>query len=270
MSEKNKSSWNEGAEKYSAYHHSQEQIDRIIRQPTAAFHHTTWQLIHEYVPDLRGKRICVPSSGDNHAVFAFALLGAKVTSCDIAENQLSNARRVADQYEWGDAIEFICADTMKLEGIADDCYDFVYTSNGVHVWIDDLNAMYRNIYRVTKPNGAYIMYEIHPFQRPFNDDASIVKPYDAVGPYESDSEITFAWRVMDIVNALCGSGFAIQRVEEMFAEKDYDWPFWISLEDRLNGVTAAREEVDRMHDWRKNPMAALPNWIGIAAKKPCP
>jgi len=36
--------------------------------------------------ELKGKKICVPSSGDNHVVFAFALLGAKVTSCDIAEN----------------------------------------------------------------------------------------------------------------------------------------------------------------------------------------
>jgi len=156
---------------------------------------------------------------------------------------------------------------MKLSGVADDMYDFVYTSNGVHVWIDDLPDMYRNIHRIMKSNGVYIMYEIHPFQRPFDDDAKIIKPYDMTGPFENDIEITFGWRVMDIINAILDSGLALKHIEEMFAEKDYNWPFFISLEDKLKGVATTREEVDSMYDWRNNPMAALPNWLCIAAKK---
>ena len=267
MSDKNKNSWNAGAEAYSAFNHSEKLMDRIVENPANAFHHTTWDIIKKYVPDLRGKTICVPSSGDNHAVFAFAMLGARVTSCDISENQLANAERIARKYGWDQSIEFICADTMKLDGIADGAYDFVYTSNGVHVWIDDLYGMYDNINRIIKPGGVYIMYEIHPFQRPFNDNAKIIKPYDMTGPFESDIEITFGWRVMDIMNALMDSGLIIRHIEEMFAEKDYDWPFFISYSDIAKGVTATREEVDLMYDWHNNPMAALPNWINIAAVK---
>lgn len=209
----------------------------------------------------------MPSSGDNHAVFAFAMLGAQVTSCDIAENQLLNAERIARKYGWADSIEFRCEDTMKLSGIADSAYDFVYTSNGVHVWIDDLPGMYRNIHRILKSGGLYIMYEIHPLQRPFNDDLSIKKPYDATGPFDSSEEVNYHWRIMDIMNAILDAGLSVNHVEEMFAERDYEWPFWISCVDILHGVTATRDEVDRMHDWHNNAMAALPNWLCVAAKK---
>ena len=267
ISDKNKASWNKGAAAYSALCHNEKVMSRIIENPATAFHHTTWEMIQKYVPDLRGKKICVPSSGDNHAVFTFAMLGAAVTSCDIAENQLANAERVAKEYGWSNAIEFICADTMKLDGIADNAYDFVYTSNGVHVWIDDLPGMYRNIYRIIKPGGVYIMFEIHPFLRPFDENAKIKKPYDATGPFEDETEINFGWRIMDIMNAMLDSGLIVRHIEEMFAEKDYDWPFFISLEDKLKGVTATPEEVDRMYDWHNNPMAALPTWISIAAEK---
>jgi len=267
MSNKNKTSWNEGAAAYSVLNHSEKLMNRIVDNPANAFHHTTWEMINKYVPNLRGKKICVPSSGDNHAVFAFAMMGATVTSCDISENQLANAEHIAKKYGWNQSIEFICSDTMRLDGIADNGYDFVYTSNGVHVWIDNLPGMYRNIHRVIKPGGTYIMYEIHPFQRPFDDAAKVKKPYDMTGPFESESEITFGWRVMDIMNAMLDSGLIVKHIEEMFAEKDYDWPFFISLEDKLKGATATHEEVDRMYDWRNNPMAALPNWISVAAIK---
>jgi len=267
MPNKNKISWNESAAAYSALNHNPKVMGRIAENPASAFHPTTWKMIHHHIPGLSGKTICVPSSGDNHAVLAFAMLGAYVVSCDIAENQLANAERVAREYGWDRSIEFICADTMRLDGISDNTCDFVYTSNGVHVWIDDLPSMYRNIHRILKPGGIYILYEIHPFQRPFDDNAKVQKPYDMTGPFESGIETTFGWRVMDIMNAMLDSDLTVKHIEEMYAEKDYDWPFFISLEAKLKGAAATREEVDRMYDWRYNPMAALPNWISIAAKK---
>lgn len=267
LSEKNKNSWNQGAAAYSAYNHSGKLINRILENPISAFHHTTWELLQKVLPDMKGKRICVPSSGDNHAVFAFAMLGAKVTSCDIAENQLENARQVAERLGWDTSIEFICTDTMALEGVADGAYDFVYTSNGVHVWIDDLPAMYRNICRVMKPGAAYLMYEIHPFQRPFGEDLKVMKPYDWTGPFEDEEEVTFHWRMMDIVNAMLGAGLTLTHMEEMFTEKDYERPFWLSCADIVKGVTISPQEVDRMHDWRQNPGAALPSWLSLAARK---
>jgi glutamyl-tRNA reductase len=42
-----------------------------------------------------GLHVLVPSSGDNGAVFAFHMLGASVTSADISERQLENAKKLA-------------------------------------------------------------------------------------------------------------------------------------------------------------------------------
>ena len=45
-------------------------------------------LIQGFVEDLSGKDVCVVGSGDNHAAFALARLGAKVTSVDLSSAQL--------------------------------------------------------------------------------------------------------------------------------------------------------------------------------------
>lgn len=39
----------------------------------------------------------MPSSGDNYAVFAFHLMGAIVTSCDIAERQVENSACITNR-----------------------------------------------------------------------------------------------------------------------------------------------------------------------------
>ena len=186
------------------------------------------------------------------------LLGAKVTSCDISERQLENAEATAKKYGWD--IEFVHDNTMTLEKIKSDEYDFVFTSNGVHVWIDDLKSMYENICRILKKSGVYIMYEIHPIGRPFEDcfgELKIRKPYGDIGPLYG--EINYHWRTQDIVNAIADSGLRIKRMEEMFNDRETGSFF------DTTGKTPA--EIDQIYDWRINPQAALPHWLTICAVK---
>ena len=265
--EKNKRDWNSYSAKYLKYNHSDKILQPVLNNPSKAFDKKVWSQIQKNVGDFKGKKICVPSSGDNLAVFAFALLGAKVTSCDIANNQLIAAKEVAKRIGVIDLIEFVCTDTMTLDGVETGIYDFVYTSNGVHVWINDLNSMYQSIYRILKQNGIYIMFDIHPFQRPFGDDMKVIKPYDHTGPFEDEYSIHFHWRMQDILNAIISSGIQVKNIEEFEDEKDYDQPFWISGEDIVKGVTVSKEEVDRMYNWEYNPGIAIPTWLSIVGKK---
>jgi hypothetical protein len=49
------------------------------------------------------------------------------------------------------------------------------------LWIHDLAAMDRIVYRILKPPGTYIMYDIHPLGRLFayfGDDLKMIKPHD--------------------------------------------------------------------------------------------
>ncbi|WP_274654554.1 class I SAM-dependent methyltransferase [Paenibacillus humicola] len=215
------------------------------------------------MPDFEGKRVCVPSSGDNHAVYAFHLMGAQVTSCDISERQLENSSSIAQKHGWD--IEFICADTMKLCQLDSDAYDFVYTSNGVHVWIFDLNAMYQSVHRILKGGGTYIMFDVHPFMRPFGTASAhalqVVKPYDAGGPFEATP--TFHWRVQDMINAMMSSGLSIRHMEEMYAENG---SFWEDQSSDDAAPLSEQELADRCN-WKLNPLAALPQWLSVQAVK---
>ncbi len=265
--EKNKKDWNDYAGKWGSYNHSEPILRPVLERPERAFHGTVWGQLCRLFPGFEGKKICVPSSGDNLAVFAFAKLGAQVLSCDIAENQLENARKVALREGLAGQITFLCADTMKLEGVGNGEYDLVYTSNGVHVWLDDLPGMYRNVYRVLKPGGKNVVYEVHPFQRPFGEGLKLVRPYDAVGPFEDEATVNFHWRMQDFLNAILGAGLRLEHVEEMFDEKNYDAPFFLKTADIIGGKRASREEVDRMYDWRQNPAMGLPAWMCLVSEK---
>jgi SAM-dependent methyltransferase len=256
--------WDSRSDEY--YGGLRSQLEKLHKDPTWAFPPRIWKMIRKAFPDLHGKRVLIPSSGDNFAVFGFHLLGAAVTSCDISERQLQNAQNVADEYKWN--IEFIRQDSMMFDGIRDNEYDLVYTSNGVHVWILDLHKMYCNFYRVLKQDGKYIMFETHPFIRPFDDSGKEViidKDYDDTGPFVSTvktGEITeFAWRIMDIFNAVHRAGFNVTCIEEFHpAPDEYDTWFSRAPED-------TDDDYAKKHDWKHNPWAALPQWIGFSTTK---
>ena len=69
--------------------------ESVMTNPVTGFPTYVYPIIQKYIGDIRVKRVLVPSSGDNVAVFAFHLLGASVTSCDLSENQIKNAERIA-------------------------------------------------------------------------------------------------------------------------------------------------------------------------------
>ena len=249
--------WNNTAD--SPWYHSlrtDEKINELVTHPETAFHPQVYALIMKYLPNIAGQKILLPSSGDNHVAFAFALLGADVTSSDISERQLEHAAAIAEKLDL--SIRFVCENTMELSGIADDQFDLVYTSNGTHTWIPDLTGMYQNIRRVLKKNGYSIMYDMHPFNRPFSGEPwkqpQIIKPYGDIFP-------SCHWRVQDLVNATISAGLNIREIGELQA---VNASFWYTYDE------LAQQSPDRLtnvNQWEANPMAALPAWLTIVSQK---
>ena len=233
-----------------------EKIGRLKEKPESAFHPAVYALIRKYLPDLKERRILLPSSGDNHAAFALAMLGADVTSADISERQLENAAVIAKQL--GLEIEFICDDTMALSHIRDRAYDMVYTSNGTLSWISDIDSMYRNICRVLKPGGYSVLYDLHPFNRPFSGEAwkapLIVKSYHDVLP-------DLHWRLQDIINSQIKAGLSICEIAELPATDASFWFVYTELQEK------SPDELEGINDWKRNPMAALPAWLTLISMK---
>jgi len=116
--------WNKGSDTWYKKIYAAGTLDRFISNPMWAFPAEVQKMLTAAFPSFHNKRVLIPSSGDNGAVFAFHLLGAKVTSTDIAEKQLHNAKLIADAHGWD--IDFIQDDSMMLEHIADGEYDLVY------------------------------------------------------------------------------------------------------------------------------------------------
>lgn len=242
--------WNSFSDEYfSREYKDTGTIERIIKNPRLVFPSELREDIDRYFPSFEGVRVCVPSSGDNKAVFAFHLLGAKVTSCDISSEQIKNARRIAEGEGWD--IDFKVCDSADMAGVEEGEYELVYTSNGVHTWISDLSSMYKSFNRLLKPGGIYVFFETHPFIRPFDDGVNILrvkKRYDDTSNND--------WRVRDFINALLESGFSLDRLGELSAEKEIIGANWWEL-----------DEWDEKSDWNKNPYAALPQWMSVCATK---
>lgn len=252
--EKNKNDWELYSPEYMRSRQSDEELNALVKDPYKAFERMAWKQVEKYYPIINGRKICVPSSGDNHAVFSFALLGAEVYSCDISENQLAASECSAKKIGVSDRIKFVCTDTMTLDNIPDGYFDLVYTSNGVYVWLNDLDAMFRSVHRVLKNGGVYIGCDVHPFLRPFDDGTKIVKTYDDVGPIEDEWHINFHWRIHDILNAIINSGLSLKYIDEIIPDNN------IVLKPYHSNQ--AIEEENSI-----SPANALPKWICAVGQK---
>ena len=258
--DKIRSNWDEMSDRWNDLR-SDSIVNGIIENPYSIFRPELQDMLKKYIGNLSNKRILVPASGDNREVFAFHLLGAKVTSSDISEKQLENSAQVAKKHNWN--IEFIRDDVVHLSQIKSSEYDVVYISNGVMIWVDDLNSMYKNINRVLKPNGYYMMYDAHPYMFPFDTDntekLTLRKDYNATGPF-GKFEI-FNWRLQDIINSMLSANLNLLHMEEMNAEYGTFWVDW----DKAHTIPS--DELNKFYCSKTNPLYALPQAMALCARK---
>ena len=261
MHEANRGYWNDVAEWWERLEEESGVWQRCPREPELAFAGGALGLVREVAGTLSGKDVCVVGSGDNYAAFAFAGMGANVTSVDISERRLAVASKRARHL--GLPITFVQADAADLSLIGDGEFDMVFSSNGFFVWIADLQTVFSEISRILRPGGHYVFYDIHPFQRPWIDQTTpieVAKSYWETGPFENEEEggFEFNWTLADILNPLTTSGFVLLRMLESPAK---DSRFWQDYSG-LPGID------DTLMDWKENPRAGLPVWLTLALQKP--
>jgi SAM-dependent methyltransferase len=257
--------WNNSAGNW--YDMNMPSYEAVKKIPRIGFPVAVYPLIQKYLGDMHGKRVLVPSSGDNVAVYGFHLLGAKVTSCDLSENQIENAKKTAKVNGWD--IEFIIQDTMTLDRIKDNEYDLVYTSNGTHVWISDMTSMYKNISRVLKHGGYSIFFETHPMSRPFDRttyEVKIDKHYSDTHIWANDAVPNYLWRTQDFVNAVTANGFTIKEMLE-FHSRQQDLPCHNYLCINPDDAKGKSNWPGDTFDWKNNPWAALPQCLCLCSQK---
>ena len=226
----NRARWNLGAEAWAAMHDRRGTWRVAHREPRTVFLSQELDLIG----DVEGSDVCVLGSGDNLAVFAFAGMGARVTSVDISAEQLSVARRRAG--ELGLDIEFVEADVTDLGSLPAACFDVVYTGGHVAVWVNDLRTYYREAIRILRRGGVFLVNEYHPFRRIWKDQASSLEvgfSYFDNGPHEYTvsndvldkangdiKQFEFHWTVSEYLRAVVEQGVDLIRFEEIGDEAE--------------------------------------------------
>ncbi len=260
MHEVNRRLWNDQAAIWEERSNREDRWDRCHRDPDLAFEGGALQLIQTVSNGLSNKRVCVIGSGDNMAAFALAGMGAQVTSTDISEERLAAGARRAEQL--GLSISFVRSDAACQESLAASSFDLVCSTNGFFVWIADLDAVFREVARILKPGGSYVYFDVHPFQRPWKDQAIPVemeKPYWSTGPFQSKDRDSyeFNWTLADLLNPMAAAGLMLVKVLESPAR---DTRYWQDS-SRCDVVD------DTLLEWRENPRAGLPVWLAVAARR---
>ncbi len=261
MHDANRRSWDNNAGSWAEMRDRDGLWRRCPEEPELGFAGGTYELIGSLAGNVYGKDVAVVGSGDNHAVFALAGMKANVTSIDISERQLETASARADQL--GLAIAFVRADATDLAAVADRSFDLVCSTNGFFVWIADLRAVYGEVFRILRPGGYYVFYDVHPFQRPWEDrnmSIEVDKPYWHTGPFRDEKEGTFEfnWTMADLLNPAADAGLVLRRILERPAG---DSSFW-------EGTSYLPGNNDGLLDWKENPKAALPVWLSAALQRP--
>ncbi len=167
MHEANRRHWDGAAEGWESLRDEDGLWQCCANEPELAFAGGAFGLLQGVVGSMLGKDVCIIGSGDNYVAFALSGMGANVVSIDISERQLEVAAKRANKLKL--PITFVRADAADLEPIGDSEFDLVLSSNGFFVWIADLQALFDETYRILRPGGHYVFYDVHPFQRPWKD-----------------------------------------------------------------------------------------------------
>lgn len=137
----------------------------------------------EWLGDLRGKRVlCLAGAGGLQAPL-LACAGAEVTVLDLSERMLDKDREVAARE--GLAIRIEHGNMCDLSRFADASFDLVFNPPSL-CYVPDVNPVFREVYRVLKTGGTFIMISMNPIAYICDWDSEL-QCYKAVNrmPYSS-------------------------------------------------------------------------------------
>ena len=157
-----------------------------------------------------------------------AIAGARVTVVDVSQKQLDHDRVVAQRL--GLSLTLVCGSADRLAGLSSGVFDVVVQPvSGCYV--ADLANMYREVARVLRPGGCYLVQHKQPvsmrlIHRPeggyqLTEPAIEQHALPAIGIDDSDAPaarergtLEFAHSLDALIGGLCRAGFVIERFAE--------------------------------------------------------
>lgn len=131
---------------------------------------------HNWFPDLNGLKILGLASGGGQQGPILAALGADVTIFDNSENQLSQDRKLNEEFDLN--IKTVQGDMKDLSVFADKSFDLVFNPCSV-VFVDSLKPIWGECFRVLRTNGILMTGLINPIIFQLDQD---INPFQLIYP----------------------------------------------------------------------------------------
>lgn len=171
---------------------------------------------HEWLGDLRGKRVLGLASGGGQQMPVLAALGARCTVLDYSSEQLAREREVAlrEGYE----IEIIRADMTEPLPFADESFDLIVhpVSN---CYVAEVLPIFRECYRVLRRGGALLAglgNEVNYFVDESEREIVYAMPFDPLkNPAQmkllsdTDCGVQFSHSIEEQIGGQLSAGFVL-------------------------------------------------------------
>ncbi|MBI4885001.1 MAG: class I SAM-dependent methyltransferase [Actinobacteria bacterium] len=178
--------------------------------------------------DVAGKRVIELGVAKNPNSVVMAANGAKAIAIDPDANRITAVRTAAERAEvW---VECHVADLADLGFATSASVDLVLAVNSLGA-VDDLARVLRQVHRVLKPGGPFVVASVHPVAAMFGSDRSVGATagaaYGAVGN-------TFS----ELYMALERSNFHLDTVHELIDQRSREplFPSVLVMRSRKQGV----------------------------------
>ncbi|MCC6477450.1 class I SAM-dependent methyltransferase [bacterium] len=187
----------------------------------------------EWLGDVRGKSVLHLQCHFGKSTIEIARQGAaKVVGVDFSPVAIKEARKLAELSGVADRVEFIESDVLKLNEVHVEKHDIVFTSWGVITWLSDLNRWGEVISKLLKPDGRFVIVEIHPVFMMYElEEGNIARKFGyfhceegvelpPAPDYADKSYVTvnatheWQWSLADVFRALMNHNLRITKFEE--------------------------------------------------------
>ena len=166
-----------------------------------------------WLGDLRGKHVLCLAGGGGHQGPLMACAGAAVTVLDLSERMLDKDREIAAREGLNMRIEH--GNMCDLSRFADASFDLVFNPPSLF-YVPDVAPVFREVHRVLKPDGAFIMISMSPiaYVCDWDRDLQCYKavnsmPYRSIDHAEQGDWVEFGHTMEAYLGGLTVAGFLI-------------------------------------------------------------
>lgn len=175
---------------------------------------------HEWLADIKGKKLLGLASGGAQQMPIFVALGAECTIIDLSDKQLESERIVSEREKY--EINIVKGDITERLPFNDNEFDIIFSPVS-YCYIEKLEPLFKECYRILKPNGIYMFGADNGINFITEDEKTITNsfPFNPLINDEqmklsldSDSGIEFSHTLEEYIKGVLNAGFRIIDIYE--------------------------------------------------------